>query len=128
MTPRDLLCHRSGLPRHDLLWYGAPDDRATLFSKLEYLEPNAGFREVFQYQNLMFMTAGYLTGKLHHSTWEEAMKSRIFEPLGMTRTNLSVEDSKKDANHAMPYRAKEGETEVIPPDQSTLRPEKCVTG
>ena len=22
MTPRDLVCHRSGLPRHDLMWYG----------------------------------------------------------------------------------------------------------
>ena len=25
MTPRDLLCHRSGLPRHDLLWYNNQD-------------------------------------------------------------------------------------------------------
>ncbi|MCL4706215.1 beta-lactamase family protein, partial [bacterium] len=23
MTPRDLVTHRSGLPRHDLMWYGA---------------------------------------------------------------------------------------------------------
>ena len=23
MTPRDLTCHRSGLPRHDLVWYGS---------------------------------------------------------------------------------------------------------
>lgn len=114
ITPRDLLCHRSGLPRHDLLWYGSPDSRATLFSKLRYLEPSAGFREVFQYQNLMFMTAGYLTGQLRNSTWEAEMKKRIFEPLEMNRTNLSVESSKKDANHALPYGEEDKKLKAIP--------------
>src|SRR5450755_4207265 len=36
MTPRDLVCHRSGLPRHDLMWYGSPFTRKELFDRLQY--------------------------------------------------------------------------------------------
>jgi CubicO group peptidase (beta-lactamase class C family) len=60
MTPRDLLCHRSGLPRHDMTWYGSPATRKELFERLKYLQPNKPFRTTYQYQNLMFMTAGYM--------------------------------------------------------------------
>src|SRR5690606_37300969 len=62
MTVRDLLCHRSGLPRYDLMWYNSPYSREELIERLQYLEPNVGFRTTWQYQNLMFMTAGYLSG------------------------------------------------------------------
>src|SRR5918996_6474097 len=44
MTPRDLVTHRSGLPRHDLLWYGRGDTREELYRRLKYLEPSASFR------------------------------------------------------------------------------------
>jgi len=33
MTPRDLVTHRSGLPRHDLVWYNATLTRAELFER-----------------------------------------------------------------------------------------------
>lgn len=71
MTPRDLVTHRSGLPRHDLVWYNSPADRPELFRRLRHLEPNKGFREEFQYNNLMFMTAGYLTERVTGQGWEE---------------------------------------------------------
>lgn len=103
LTVRDLLCHRSGLPRHDVVWYGAPDSREELFSKLKYLEPSAGFREAFQYQNLMFMTAGYLVGQTRMSTWEQETQNRILTPLNMDRASMSVETMKQDGNHALPY-------------------------
>ena len=37
MTPRDLVTHRSGLPRHDLMWYNNPLSRQALFDRLRYL-------------------------------------------------------------------------------------------
>ncbi|MEM1205704.1 MAG: serine hydrolase [Acidobacteriota bacterium] len=100
MTPRDLLCHRSGLPRHDLMWYGSPAARRELFDRLRHLEPTAGFRERFQYQNLMFMTAGLLVGQVAGGTWEGEVQRRIFDPLGMTHSNFSV-----DAMAAAPDRS-----------------------
>src|SRR5215472_468458 len=60
MTPRDLVSHRSGLPRHDRMWYGAAFTRQDIVDRLRYLEPNRDFRTAWQYQNLMYLTAGYL--------------------------------------------------------------------
>jgi CubicO group peptidase (beta-lactamase class C family) len=114
MTPRDLLCHRSGLPRHDLMWFGSSFNRKELFDRLQYLEPNKDFRAVWQYQNLMFMTAGYLIGEVLGTTWEDFMKKRILEPLEMKETNLSVSDSQKAPDFALPYREKKDQIEPIP--------------
>ena len=103
MTPRDLVTHRSGLPRHDLLWYGAPFTRKEMFDRLRYLEPSRGFREAYQYQNLMFMTAGVLVEQAAGKSWEEFIRERFFAPLGMASSNTSVRDSQKAADFALPY-------------------------
>ena len=84
ITPRDLVTHRSGLPRHDLVWYNATLSRKEIVERLPYLEPSESFRSKFQYNNIMFMTAGYLVDRLTGQPWEEAVRQRIFEPLGMT--------------------------------------------
>jgi CubicO group peptidase (beta-lactamase class C family) len=104
MTPRDLVTHRSGLPRHDLMWYSSPFSRQELFERLRYLEPNKDFRTAFQYQNLMFMTAGYLAGHVAGTTWEQLVKSVIFDRLGMTSSNFSVTESQKSEDFSLPYQ------------------------
>jgi len=103
MTTRDLVTHRSGLPRHDLVWYGSDFTRRELYERLRYLEPSRDFRSAYQYQNLMFMTAGYLAGRLAGMTWEELVGRRIFEPLGMARSNFSVDESQRSDDFAYPY-------------------------
>ena len=114
MTPRDLVTHRSGLPRHDLVWYAAPLSRKDLFSRLEFLEPSADFRARWQYQNLMFMTAGYLAGEVAGTSWEDFVRARIFGPLGMKGSNFSVEDSKRSPDFAKPYQEKDEKVVEIP--------------
>jgi CubicO group peptidase (beta-lactamase class C family) len=114
MTPRDLVTHRSGLPRHDLVWYAAPLSRKDLFSRLEFLEPSADFRARWQYQNLMFMTAGYLAGEVAGTSWEDFVRARIFGPLGMKGSNFSVEESKKSPDFAKPYQEKDEKVVEIP--------------
>ena len=114
MTPRDLLTHRSGLPRHDLAWYGSPASRKELFERLPYLEPSKDFRALFQYQNLMYMTAGYLVGEVAGMSWEKFIQKRFFEPLEMSESNLSVNDSQKSPDFALPYQEKDGQVEPIP--------------
>ena len=39
ITIRDMLSHRTGVTRHDLIWYKSDFNRAELFDKLRYLEP-----------------------------------------------------------------------------------------
>jgi CubicO group peptidase (beta-lactamase class C family) len=105
ITPRDLVTHRSGMPRHDLLWYNNNGpSRAEIIGRLAHLELTEDLRAKYQYNNLMFMTAGYLAGQLSGGTWEEAMRGRLFGPLGMDRSNFSVADSQRDPDCALPYR------------------------
>ncbi|MDR3597052.1 serine hydrolase [Clostridium sp.] len=107
LTLRDMLCHRSGLPRHDLLWYNNSSlSRKELVEKIKYLEFSKDFRETWQYNNLMYATAGYLIELVSGITWEEFVKIKILEPLGMNNTNFSVEVSKKSTDYSQPYAQK----------------------
>jgi hypothetical protein len=40
LTVRDLLCHRSGLERGDLLWYGSDLSRDEILRRIRYLKPS----------------------------------------------------------------------------------------
>lgn len=115
ITARDLLCHRSGLPRHDLVWYGADDlPRKELISKMQYLEPSTGFREKWQYQNGMFATAGYLVELVDGKSWEEFTQTRILNPLEMKNTNFSVYEMQKSGDFSKPYSEKNDAVQEIP--------------
>ena len=112
-TPRDLLCHRSGMADHLLMTYGSPFSREEVYRRLRYLEPSSGFREKFQYNNLMYVTAGYLVGRVCGGTWEDFVTKRILEPLEMTATSFS--QGIKDSNdYSLPYIFKDGETLALP--------------
>ena len=115
MTARDLLCHRSGLPRHDLVWYASPKSRKEIFQSLSLLEPTTSFRGLWQYQNLMFMTAGYLVEEVSGKTWEDYTQEHIFDPLGMKTANFSVDNMQKQAEYSLPYSYdwKSGKTEKM---------------
>lgn len=103
LTLRDMLCHRSGLPRHDALWYNSSLSRKELVGRIKYLEFSKDFRETWQYNNLMYATAGYIIELITGVTWEEFVKIRILEPLCMNNTNFSVDVSKKSADYSQPY-------------------------
>jgi CubicO group peptidase (beta-lactamase class C family) len=112
LTPRDMVTHRSGLPRHDLIWYSSSLSREELVARLRYLEPNKPIREKFQYNNLMFVTAGYLGGRILGSSWEDLVRQRVLEPLGMMNSKFSSDDARKSPDYALPYR-KNRKTEVV---------------
>ncbi|MCT1402032.1 serine hydrolase [Paenibacillus sp. p3-SID867] len=114
ITLRDMLCHRSGLPRHDLMWYNASLTREEIIERLRYLEPNVDFRTKWQYQNIMYMVAGYVVGHVSRSSWEEVVQKRIFRPLNMTSSQFSVDKTQLHHDYAMPYIQIEDQARVIP--------------
>ncbi len=114
LTPRDLVTHRSGLPRHDFVWYNAACSRTELYHRLRYLPPNQDIRTVFQYQNLMYLAAGILVEKVSGESWEDFVRTRIFQPLGMNGSNFSVETSRQTSDFALPYKKKGGKVVRIP--------------
>jgi CubicO group peptidase (beta-lactamase class C family) len=87
-TLRDLVTMRTGLPRHDWMWVGNPMSYGELVSRLRYLEPTAGFRERFQYNNIGVTTAGYIAEVVTGTCWEDLVRQRLIEPLGMTHTTF----------------------------------------
>jgi CubicO group peptidase (beta-lactamase class C family) len=116
ITPRDLVTHRSGLPRHDMVWYNDNESsREEIVRRIAYLETSERLRAKFQYNNLMYLTAGHLIERLTGDDWEAAVRARILKPLGMNRSNFSIHDSQKDDDFAQPYRENdEGAIERIP--------------
>lgn len=112
LTIRDLLAHRTGMRRHDAVWYRSEASRDELISRLKYLGLTSGIREKFYYNNLMYMVAGRVVGKVSGGTWEEFVASQIFEPLGMERSGFGTPPS-DDPNVALPYAA-DPDGEVVP--------------
>ena len=58
VTLRDMMSHRTGVTRHDLIWFKSPFTRKELFDRLKYLEPQEPMRTTFLYNNLMFAAVG----------------------------------------------------------------------
>jgi CubicO group peptidase (beta-lactamase class C family) len=124
LTPRDLVTHRSGLPRHDLAWYNdTVVTRDELVRRIRYLPPNKDLRETFQYNNLMFLTAGYLVGRISGTSWENGVRQLVLDPLSMTSTNFSIRESERAADHATGYGVRRDTIEAMAfRDISTIGP------
>jgi CubicO group peptidase (beta-lactamase class C family) len=89
VTVRDALTHRSGLSRGELVWAGSTMSRDEVLHRLRFLRPSWSFRSRFGYSNIMYLAAGEAAGRAGESPYEDLIRRRIFEPLGMTRSLVS---------------------------------------
>ena len=112
VTLRDMLSHRTGVTRHDLIWFKSPFTRKELFEKLKYLEPQQPMRETFLYNNLMFSAVGYIIELKSSKTWENYVRENIFEPLDMNTSTYTISDMLKLPDHGVPYREKRDSFEL----------------
>ncbi len=101
---KDLMSHRTGLPRHDYSWYLFPTESTdSLIQRIAYQEPFTGVREKWYYNNFMFLMQGSIAEKITGKSWAENVKERILDPLGMTRSNFTIADWKKSDDAAFGY-------------------------
>lgn len=114
VTLRDMMSHRTGLPRHDYSWYGSTATRKELLKRIKYQEPSAELREKYQYNNFMYLAQGMVIEKVTGKSWEQNMRERILYPLGMTRTTLSVVDMEKADDRSLAYEMKKNKPSVVP--------------
>jgi len=103
VTVRDLLTHRTGLARNELVWYGSVADRDEIVRRLRYLPLESSFRTKFRYNNVAYMTAGQVLAHATDGTWDDFMKARIFVPLGMTATSTSIRELAGTSNVVTPH-------------------------
>lgn len=110
VSARDLLAHRTGLPRHDFVWYGPTIDQSNeeIARLLRHLPPTRQVREQWQYNNLCYSTAGYLAEHLLGIGWEEAVQQRILDPLGMKSTVFRADEASTSVDYAWPYEDRTG--------------------
>lgn len=107
VTIRDMMCHRTGLPRHDFSWYlFTTQSRDSLLQRIRYQEPSAELRTAFQYNNFMFLLQGMIAEKYYNKTWEQAIREKILLPLGMKRSVMSVSEMAKDEDASFGYGLK----------------------
>eukprot|EP00742_Colponemidia_sp_Colp-10_P009577 GILJ01010455.1.p1 GENE.GILJ01010455.1~~GILJ01010455.1.p1 ORF type:complete len:507 (+),score=75.03 GILJ01010455.1:1-1521(+) len=102
MTLVDMLSHRTGLPRHDAVFFKAKRAEDAV-EALEHLDFAADFREQMIYNNLMYVTAAHIMSKVSGKSWGELIRTLILEPTNMTTTELHVADARKTDNFADPH-------------------------
>lgn len=105
---RDMLTHRTGLPRHDYAWYsGFATTRDSLLRVIRYLEPSAPLRQTFQYNNYMYAAIGSLLEKINNRSWEEQLNQQLFLPLNMQHSFVGSQSAKADFSYG--YMIKDGQ-------------------
>ena len=103
VTLRDMLSHRTGITRHDTIWYKSDFTRKELFDRLKYLEPQEPMRQTFLYNNLMFAGVGYMIELQSGKTWEQFVRDRILQPLDMKSTGYTIADMVKQPEHGVGF-------------------------
>ncbi len=103
LTVRDLLTHRSGMERGDLLWYASPYDRNEVLRRVRFLKPSWSLRSRFGYQNIMYLAAGQISPAVTGKEWDDVIRERIFVPLGMNASSTSIRSFAGKDNVASPH-------------------------
>ena len=113
---RDLMCHASGLNRTDLAMITGRLNRQQLIEVAGQAKPTAKLREKFQYQNIMFGAVGEIAATVEKTPYEKLIQTRVFQPLGMTNSTMTIADmtKAKDYSYGYSYNFDTKMTERVP--------------
>src|SRR6266568_3221023 len=103
ITLRDMLSHRTGITRHDSIWYKSDYSTKELFERLKYLEPKESPRQIFLYNNMMYAGAGYSIELRSGKPWMDYVREKILQPLEMNHTVFSIADMLKQPDVGVPF-------------------------
>lgn len=103
ITVRDLLAHSSGLNRTDLGWITGKLTREEIIRVAGEAKPSAKLREKFLYQNVMFLAAGEIVARVQQQKWEKFVPEKIFKPLGMTNSTMSLKEMQRAKDYSLGY-------------------------
>jgi CubicO group peptidase (beta-lactamase class C family) len=107
VTVRDLLCHRLGMMtfQGDFMFFDTKISSLDILEKFSRLTPVYSFRSTWGYTNAAFLAGGLIAANATQSTWQDLVRTKIFQPLGMSRSlALSAEiinATNKAAAHSM---------------------------
>jgi CubicO group peptidase (beta-lactamase class C family) len=93
---KHLICACTGLPRQDFEWifqFGGLTCEGAM-KTLATMKPTSEFGALFQYSNPLAAAGGFVAGHVAYpsmelgAAYDEAMRTRVFQPLGMDGTTL----------------------------------------
>ncbi|MDR2231107.1 MAG: serine hydrolase [Flavobacteriaceae bacterium] len=114
ITIEDLLDHRSGLGSVDGSYIFFPSDkRIDLLNKLPYLKANGEPKNSWIYSNFGYIILGVVAEQVYNSTWEKLINEKIFSPLKMNNSNISVDELVKQKDFSYPYGIYQNKIEKV---------------
>jgi CubicO group peptidase (beta-lactamase class C family) len=113
ITVRDLLTHRAGLGNADYLWYGQTAEPQEILRRVRLLDASYSLRSSFICQNVMYAAAGAVIEAVSGQSWEQMLRTRLFEPLGMRASIATAGTLARQPNVAMPHDIVDGDLRVI---------------
>lgn len=93
VTPRQFLSHQSGIDGDFFVEAGRGDEASQRLLDMASMMPNLyAPGEMLSYCNLGFVVVGRIIEQLTGMPWDDVMRERIFEPLGMEHAFTRPED------------------------------------
>jgi len=103
ITLRDLLSHRTGLHPANMMWQMTDIARPEIIRRARFLQSDKPFRTEEVYSNVGFTIAGEALAAAAQTSYEDLIRQRIFAPLGMRSTTISMRELSKQANRISPH-------------------------
>ncbi|MFA6467432.1 MAG: serine hydrolase [Bacteroidota bacterium] len=118
----DLLVHRSGLGlgAGDLLiWPTNTYNQKDVVKRFKNIPLATSFRSTYAYDNILYLVAGELIEAVSGMPWEQFVKTRIYDKLGMGNSTLTFADAVKKGNVATPHAEVHGTVRPVAASDST---------
>jgi CubicO group peptidase (beta-lactamase class C family) len=116
LTLTDVLSHRTGMEtfQGDFMYWESDLNSDEVIEKFGQLTPVYDFRSKWGYCNAGFLIAGECLEKISGQSWDQFIRGKITEPLGMSRTLVLTSEIAGATNIASAHTMVDGELLVIP--------------
>jgi len=93
VTLADALSHRTGMPRHDMVWVNGDASLKGIVRSMRHLPLHHEFRTEYEYCNLMYAAVAYAIEIVTGQSIAEVLREWLWTPLGMGETTYALADA-----------------------------------
>ena len=101
---KDVMLHRTGIKGQQGTYIpNMGYSRDDVYKMLPLLKPSYSFRGGYEYNNITFIIAQKIIEKVTGKSWEENVRERIFNPVGMNVSTINGEGFLSAPNASVPH-------------------------
>ncbi len=116
LTVRDLLVHQSGLLAYSgdlMLFPPSTFTRREILEKVQKLPLAYDFRSTYAYDNILYLACGEITKAVSGQEWEDFIKTRIFDKVGMPGSVSRYSEFGSKSNISFAHNRLNGEITLV---------------